>query len=196
MTTRTSPSPSAVPTSGASWILLALYVAVTAAASLTGSMASDPNTSAWYQALNQPPFQPPSWAFGVVWPILYLMMAYAGWRADAAAAPDRTGRLRLAYGVQLLFNAGWTIAFFALQSIVGGFVVILGAFGGDPGLDAARAPDRSPGFLAVRALPRLGYVCHFAQRVVCAAQLSGQEPSAALNRKTLSDPVLLRCPEP
>jgi benzodiazapine receptor len=126
MVTRTSPSPSAVPTSGASWILLALYVAVTAAASLTGSMASDPDTSAWYQALNQPPFQPPSWAFGVVWPILYLMMAYAGWRADAAAAPDRTGRLRLAYGVQLLFNAGWTIAFFALQSIVGGFVVILG----------------------------------------------------------------------
>lgn len=126
MVTRTSPSPSAVPKSGASWLLLALYVAVTAAASLTGSLASDPDTSAWYQALNQPPFQPPSWAFGVVWPILYLMMAYAGWRADAAAAPSRTGRLRLAYGVQLLFNAGWTIAFFALQSIVGGFVVILG----------------------------------------------------------------------
>jgi tryptophan-rich sensory protein len=125
MVTRTSPSPSAVPKSGASWILLALYVAVTAAASLTGSLASDPDTSAWYQALNQPPFQPPSWAFGVVWPILYLMMAYAGWRADAAAAPDRTGRLRLSYGVQLLFNAGWTIAFFALQSIVGGFVVII-----------------------------------------------------------------------
>lgn len=54
------------------------------------------------------------------------MMAYAGWRADAAAKPDQTRRLRVAYGVQLLFNAGWTIVFFALQSIIGGFVVILG----------------------------------------------------------------------
>ncbi len=122
-----SPTPApALPKSGASWITLALYVAVTAAASLTGSLASDPDTSAWYQALNQPPFQPPSWAFGVVWPILYLMMAYAGWRADTAASSDQTGRLRFAFGVQLLFNAGWTIAFFALQSIVGGLVVILG----------------------------------------------------------------------
>jgi tryptophan-rich sensory protein len=126
MAAPTASSPSAVPTSGANWILLAVYVAVTAAASLTGSLASNPDTSAWYQALNQPPFQPPSWAFGVVWPILYLLMAYAGWRADAAAAPERTGRLRIAYGVQLLFNAGWTIAFFALQSINGGFAVILG----------------------------------------------------------------------
>ncbi|MEQ8657024.1 MAG: TspO/MBR family protein [Hyphomicrobiales bacterium] len=114
-----------VPAHTKSWLVLAIYVLATAAASVTGSFASNPDTSAWYQALNQPPFQPPSWAFGVVWPILYLLMAYAGWRADTASSQTSTFALRLRYGIQLALNAAWTIAFFALQSITGGIIVIL-----------------------------------------------------------------------
>ncbi len=106
------------------WWLLAIYVAVTAAASLSGSLAADPDTSAWYQGLSRPSFQPPGWAFGVVWPILYLLMAYAGWRADMKATPGLKRTLRWRYGVQIVLNAAWTIAFFAMQSITGGLLVI------------------------------------------------------------------------
>ena len=28
----------------------------------------------WYNTLNRAPWNPPSWVFGVVWPILYLLM--------------------------------------------------------------------------------------------------------------------------
>lgn len=45
-----------VPAYAKGWMLLGIYVLVTAAASITGSFASNPDTSAWYQALNQPPF--------------------------------------------------------------------------------------------------------------------------------------------
>lgn len=114
-----------VPGQAKGWMVLAIYLLATATASITGSFASNPDTSSWYQALNQPPFQPPSWAFGVVWPILYLLMAYAGWRADTAAPQANKIGLRLRYGAQLLLNAAWTIAFFALQSIIGGLIVIL-----------------------------------------------------------------------
>lgn len=139
-----------VPAYAKGWMLLGIYVLVTAAASITGSFASNPDTSAWYQALNQPPFQPPSWAFGVVWPILYLLMAYAGWRADTAAPQAHKSELRLRYGIQLALNAAWTIAFFALQSITGGIIVILALLAAIiVWIAAARQVDRLAAWLFV-----------------------------------------------
>ena len=34
----------------------------------------------WYAALDKPSFTPPSIAFAVVWPVLYVLIAFAGWR--------------------------------------------------------------------------------------------------------------------
>ncbi|MEM6382745.1 MAG: TspO/MBR family protein [Pseudomonadota bacterium] len=107
---------------GHGWWLLGAYGLATAVASLSGSVFANPDTSAWYQALARPSFQPPSWAFGVVWPILYVLMAYTGWRADKATSNPHT--LRVAYALQLAFNAAWTIVFFGLQSPIGGITVI------------------------------------------------------------------------
>ena len=54
-------------------IAVASVVAVLAYAALSGLWVS--NNSAWYFALAQPPWQPPNWVFGVIWPYNFVMLA-------------------------------------------------------------------------------------------------------------------------
>ena len=37
------------------------------------------NTTNWYAGLVKPTWAPPSWLFGPVWSILYLLIAISGW---------------------------------------------------------------------------------------------------------------------
>ena len=67
-----------------------------------------------YDRLDLPAFAPPSWLFGPVWTVLYLMIAVAGWlywrqvrRLDGAL---------LLYGAQLVLNAAWTPLFFGADA--------------------------------------------------------------------------------
>jgi translocator protein len=90
----------------AGWILLSFLPA------WVGSQVTDPS---WYQDLRQPSWAPPTWLFGPVWTVLYLLMGTAAWlvwrqRGFAAAR----GALVL-YLVQLIFNGTWTWIFFGLQ---------------------------------------------------------------------------------
>ena len=63
----------------------------------------------WYLSLKRPSWTPPSWAFPVVWTILYIMIAISGWmvweRAGWSAAIA-------VWGLQLVMNAAWSWLFF------------------------------------------------------------------------------------
>ncbi|AVT31612.1 TspO protein [Plantactinospora sp. BC1] len=86
-----------------------LATALTAAA---GSLATDPN-SAWYRSLDKPAWQPPPAAFPAVWTPLYASIAFAAARAlDASTSVAERGRLRRAYAIDLVLNAGWNALFF------------------------------------------------------------------------------------
>ena len=75
---------------------------------IIGSLASS-NTAddVWYQALIKSPLNPPGYVFGIVWPILYLLMSISAFRTF-----NETKNLFL---IQLLFNALWSWLFFAFQ---------------------------------------------------------------------------------
>ena len=81
------------------YVILALII---------GSLASS-NTAddVWYQALIKSPLNPPGYVFGIVWPILYLLMSISAFRTF-----NETKNLFL---IQLLFNALWSWLFFAFQ---------------------------------------------------------------------------------
>ncbi len=68
-----------------------------------------------YKKLEQPPFAPPSWVFGVVWPILYLLMGLAAYRIwmHKSQGVDTKDAL-FYYYAQLVFNFIWSILFFRL----------------------------------------------------------------------------------
>ena len=84
-----------------------LVIAVILAA-MIGSLASTQASSdLWYLSLNKSELNPPSYVFGIVWPILYVLMMISAYLAS-----------KKIYGVfliQLVFNAAWSWLFFRFQ---------------------------------------------------------------------------------
>ena len=82
--------------------ILPLLVILT---SVIGSLANIYiNSDDWYVSLIKSPLNPPSFVFGIVWPILYAMMAFVSFRVA-----DKISGLFIA---QLLANAAWSWMFF------------------------------------------------------------------------------------
>ena len=78
----------------------------------------------WYQSLNQPSFTPPSWVFGPVWTILYLMIAIVAYRiAYAQETSWKIPNLAL-WALQIVLNALWTPIFFGAKNLGGAMIYI------------------------------------------------------------------------
>ncbi len=77
-------------------------------AAMIGSLASTQASSdLWYLSLNKSELNPPSYIFGIVWPILYVLMMISAYLA-----------YKKVYGIfiiQLVFNAAWSWFFFRFQ---------------------------------------------------------------------------------
>ncbi|BBX67162.1 TspO/MBR family protein [Mycolicibacterium psychrotolerans] len=101
------------PTRSKNVIALAISLGAVVIASTLGGLASA--TSAQdYARLQQPSWAPPSWVFGPVWTVLYVMMAVAAWLVWRSGPWAQTRPALTAYGTQLVLNAAWTPLFFGL----------------------------------------------------------------------------------
>ena len=69
----------------------------------------------WYRGLAKPSWNPPDWAFAPAWAVLYVMIAVSGWMVWRQAGFAGAAVPLAIYGVQLLFNAGWSAVFFGLR---------------------------------------------------------------------------------
>jgi len=82
--------------------ILPLLVILT---SIIGSLANlYINSDGWYEELIKSPLNPPSYVFGIVWPILYVIMAFVSFRV--------ADKIALIFIIQLIFNAAWSWLFF------------------------------------------------------------------------------------
>lgn len=98
-------------------------LAAVLAAGLGGIATSGTTDSAWFRALDKPPWYPPNAAFGIVWTVLYVMIAVAGylaWRAGADQAAIGW------WALQMGLNLAWSVVFFGLRSPGWAMVVIIG----------------------------------------------------------------------
>ena len=84
-----------------------VFIFVILALIVGGLASSNTADDVWYQALIKSPLNPPGYVFGIVWPILYLLMSISAFRTF-----NETKNLFL---IQLLFNALWSWLFFAFQ---------------------------------------------------------------------------------
>ena len=74
---------------------------------LGGLASSNTSTDVWYQSLNKSDLNPPGFVFGIVWPILYILMSISAYRTFT-----ETGRI---FFIQLVFNTAWSWIFFAFH---------------------------------------------------------------------------------
>ena len=103
------------------WLTLLPFLVAVAVVAGVGSLAAS-GSQATYRALDLPPYAPPSWLFGPVWSVLYLLIGIAGWLLWRAGGWDRVMWL---WTVQLVLNLAWTPLFFALDLYAVALVEIL-----------------------------------------------------------------------
>lgn len=102
---------------------LGAFLLLAFAAGGIGSVLQGSDVGARYLAFERPAWAPPSWAFGVVWPVLYAMIGVAAWRVWRRAGAVRAAAWPLGlWAAQLVLNAAWPGVFFggdALWAAVG-----------------------------------------------------------------------------
>jgi len=83
-----------------------------------GSFATMDSVTTWYADLSRPSITPPDWTFGVVWPILYVMMGISAFLIWNMGFSKREVKVALGiFGLQLILNGLWTPIFFGLHLI-------------------------------------------------------------------------------
>jgi len=96
-------------------IKLIASIVICQLAGIIGAFFTTPSISGWYASLNKPFFNPPSWLFGPVWILLYLLMGvslYLVWSQKNQAGKKLALTI---FAIQLGLNSFWSIVFFGLQ---------------------------------------------------------------------------------
>jgi tryptophan-rich sensory protein len=103
---------------------LLVFIGICQLSGVIGSFFTSRSIPVWYVYLRKPVFTPPGWLIGTVWIVLYTLMGVAAflvWRRRRGWG----GRASVAFTVQLLLNALWSIMFFGLRSPSAGLVNIV-----------------------------------------------------------------------
>ncbi|MCC7551465.1 MAG: tryptophan-rich sensory protein [Methanobacterium sp.] len=90
-----------------------------------GNLVTLPQITTWYVTLAKPSWTPPNDWFGPIWSILYVLIGIALFLVWRQGLNRRDVRFAiLIFAVQLVLNILWSLVFFGLQSILGGFIII------------------------------------------------------------------------
>lgn len=102
-----------------SWSRIALVTvpAIVLAGSASGWLSGSGYGNEWFAGLEKPVFMPPGFLFGIVWPILYVLLGFAlAMILAEPKSPGRTSALTFFFA-QLALNFAWSPLFFAAHDI-------------------------------------------------------------------------------
>jgi len=80
-----------------------------------------------YETINTPLFSPPGYLFGIVWPILYVLMGISAalvYTAKGAKQTEISSALKT-YALQLTVNFFWSIIFFNFRAFFFAFIWLI-----------------------------------------------------------------------
>ena len=94
------------------WKLI-ISIAICEATGILSSILSISFMSPWFNSLNKPTWNPPSYIFGPVWSVLYLLMGISLWLIWKSN--ETTNKKEIAiifFTLQLFLNFWWSLLFF------------------------------------------------------------------------------------
>lgn len=106
------------------WQKLVIAILIPQVSGVLGALVTVSSVGSWYQTINKPSFNPPSWIFGPVWTSLYIMIGislYLIWKSNHLFKK----KAMWLFGIQMVLNALWSPAFFGLESPLLGLIVII-----------------------------------------------------------------------
>ena len=86
---------------------LSLVLAVILTAYIGSRASIDVSNDLWYTSLNKSDLNPPGYVFGIVWPILYILMMVSAFLSYE--------KVFIVFNIQLVLNAAWSWLFFKFQ---------------------------------------------------------------------------------
>jgi len=107
------------------WIALIVSFVACMSAAAVGGLLTSRAIKEWYGGLRKPSWNPPDWAFGPIWTILYILMAISAWLVwEEGDTQWRLIPLSI-FSIQLALNVVWSGVFFYKRMILGGLVEVL-----------------------------------------------------------------------
>lgn len=91
---------------------------------MVGGWLTQLSVTSWYPTLTKSSLNPPGYVFGIVWSILYVLMALAAARVYFIRQSARSRSLAW-WTIQLVLGLLWTAVFFGQREMMLGLVVIL-----------------------------------------------------------------------
>lgn len=82
------------------------------------------NIGSKYEILSLPPLSPPGWLFGVVWPILYVLMGISIFLIVRSSYKEKSIAINL-FILQLILNFIWSPIFFGIGNLWLAFVIVI-----------------------------------------------------------------------
>jgi len=104
------------------FVYLALFLFLSYFMSWWGGYITDYFKEPWYSTIIKPSFNPPDWVFAPIWMSLYLLIGYASWLMWSSR--NNTQKILNIYFIHLIFNASWTITFFAFHQILASLIIV------------------------------------------------------------------------
>ncbi len=105
------------------WALVTVPLIVVIGSAM-GYLSNSGYQNNWFALLAKPPLTPPGWVFGVVWPILYVMLGLAiAMVLNARRARGRGVAIAL-FSLHMLLNFAWSPVFFRLHQVWPAFWII------------------------------------------------------------------------
>ena len=96
---------------------LFLSILICNLAGAIGSIFTMPAIDSWYSNLVKPALNPPSWVFGPVWTLLFILMGVAAFIVYNHGWKKMEVKIALSiFGFQLILNTLWSIIFFGFQN--------------------------------------------------------------------------------
>jgi tryptophan-rich sensory protein len=95
------------------------------AVSFAIGISTQESVDGWYQNLQAPPLVPPDIVFPVVWTLLYVLIALAGWRLYSRRAEKDIKPLLALFAVYMVLNWSWSFVFFTAHQLLLGFAWIV-----------------------------------------------------------------------